>query len=229
MKILIIDDTHACQIKTQMLLEDIGYTATYVASNTNEALSIINAKPIDLIIADIILENELVFELKSVLIIKKIPCVFVTAAPIVSYYEQTKAFLNSRFLAKPFHALSLRSAIDSLDIECKQDDDIKGVYVTGKFRQKIFVAFDEILWLDAEGNYTTINTIAQKKYTIKRSLSQMALTLDNRFLKVGRATFINMEYVKRVDFSQGQININGNVIKIGRTYHGVIAQYLNMK
>ena len=226
MKILIIDDSHACQIKTQMVLEDIGYRVHYIANNTDEALKIINSKPIDLIISDIILENELIFELKSLLLVKKIPCIFVTAAPIEKNYEQTKAFPNSRFLMKPFQALSLRAAIDSLNIETEKE--VKGVYVTGKFRQKILLPFDEILWLDAEGNYTTINTVAQKRYTIKRSLSQLSGELDKRFLQVQRAAFVNMEYVKRVDFSQEEINVNGNMIKIGRTYHSTIAQYMNM-
>ena len=226
MKILIIDDSHACQIKTQMALEDIGYRVSYVANNTSEALRIINSKPIDLIISDIILEDELIFELKSLLLAKKIPCIFVTAAPIEKNYEQTKAFPNSRFLMKPFQALSLRAAIDSLNIETEKE--VRGIYVTGKFRQKILLSLDEILWLDAEGNYTTINTVAQKRYTIKRSLSQLSGELDKRFLQVQRAAFVNMEYVKRVDFSQEEINVNGNMLKIGRTYHSTIAQYMNM-
>jgi DNA-binding LytR/AlgR family response regulator len=229
MNILIIDDDATWQIKISMYLEEIENSHVHCCANTLEAIRFLAENTPDLIISDIILPDELIFEMKTTLLAKAIPCIFVSAAPIEKNYEQTKAFPNTRFLLKPFQALTLRATIDSLDIKPKYNNKMAGIFVVGKFRQKILVKLEEILWVDAEGNYSTVHTIHQKKYTLKKALAQIATDLDERFLQVQRAIYVNTEYINRIDFGQEKININGNILKIGRSYKSTIATYVNKK
>jgi DNA-binding LytR/AlgR family response regulator len=229
MNILLVEDDLIWQIKVQIMIEELGYTVAKQCSSSKEVIDYLAIEHPDLIIADIVLKNELIFELKEVLIKQNIPCIFMTAALIERNYEQTKVFSKARFLVKPFHILSLRDAIDSLEIEKCLENKINGIFVTGKLRQKILISFDEILWLEAQGNYSTINTIHQKKYIIKKALAKIAEELDPRFLQVQRAFFVNSEYINRVDFSQEQINLNGNIVKIGRKYRSSISTYINYR
>ena len=229
MNILVIDDDATWQIKITMLLEEICNNVIHCCSTTDEAVSFLEANTPDLIISDIILHDEDIFQMKAAFFAKAIPCIFISAASIAKNYEQTKTIPNTRFLLKPFEALTLRSAIDSLIIEKKQEDKKEGVFVIGKFRQKILLNFEEILWIDAEGNYSTVHTIQQKKYTLKKALAQLSIELDERFLQVQRSIYINTEYINRIDFKQRKINVSGMVLKIGRTYKNAIATYINSK
>jgi DNA-binding LytR/AlgR family response regulator len=229
MKILIIDDDLVWQMRIKMMLDEIGYKEVNCCASIDETIAYLNVTDkLDLIITDIVLGDEIIFELKSTFLIRKIPCIFITASPIENNYEQTRVFANTRFLVKPFHTLSLRGAIDDLMIGLKGEKK-EGVTVTGKLRQKIIIKYDEILWLEAGGNYTTINTIYQKKHTIKKALLQMAKQLDARFIQVERGIYINTEYINRIELSNRQINLKGNIIKIGRAYRNTLIEYVDSK
>lgn len=226
MNILLIDDDPVWLIKLDLMLEEIGYKALKCA-NLTDAGKIIDTNPIELIISDVILNDELIFQIKPILISKKIPCIFITAAPIHNNYLQAKSISNSRFLVKPFHLLTLRDAIASLTNNSHNATKEHGVVVSGKFKHKMLIKYEDILWLDAERNYTTIHALNQKKYTIKKALKQIATELDKRFLQVHRSVIVNADYITRINFMQDKIVINGNILKIGRSFKAAIATFLN--
>jgi two-component system, LytTR family, response regulator LytT len=230
MHILLIDDDPIWLIKIEVMLDEIGIKTIRKCSDLMDIENEIEDYSPDLIITDVILNDEVIFKIKPLLISKNIPCIFVSAAPIQSNYNQAKTIPNSRFLIKPFHTLTLQDAIESLSlIPPKTIDEEKGIHVYGKFRQKILIKLEDILWLDAERNYTTICTINQKKHTIKKALVQVATDLDTRFLQVHRSIIVNTDYIIRIDFAQDKINVNGNFLRIGRSFKNDIATFANKK
>jgi two-component system, LytTR family, response regulator LytT len=229
MNILIIEDDVIWQVKVQIMIEELGYTVSKCCSTSKQVEDYLATEQPDLIIADIVLKDELIFELRDIFIKQNIPCIFMTSALIERNYEQTKVFSKTRFLVKPFHAFSLRDAIDSLEIKALLKNAKNGIWVMGKLGQKILIKFNQILSLESEGNYTTIHTIDQKKYVVKKALVKIAPELSPKFLQIQRAAFVNADYISRVDFSQEELNLNGTIMKVGRKYHENIATYINKK
>lgn len=230
MNILLIDDDPIWLIKLDLMLEEIGLKNIQKCSAIIEAEKIIETDWVDLIITDVVLDDELVFKIKPLLVTKKIPCIFISAAPIENNYDLAKTITNSRFLIKPFHYLTLKSTIESLVTTLNDDNQKeKGLLITAKFKQKIIIKFEDILWLEAERNYTIICILNQKKHVIKKALIQVATELDKRFLQVHRSIIVNTDYITKITFMEDKIYINGNHLKIGRSFKSAIATFVNSK
>ena len=54
----------------------------------------------------------------------------------------------------------------------------------------------QIRWADVQGNYVTVH--AKADYTVKKTLSELAEMLDERFFRVGRSAIVNLTCVSRV-------------------------------
>jgi response regulator of citrate/malate metabolism len=114
MRTLIIEDNSFWQTKLQIASEECNLEVIETARNLIDAKSFFEHQTTDLIIADIELNKEIIFDLFKDKKIMAIPTIFVTISEKKEYYEMAKAIKNHFFIVKPFHTLTLQSAIDSL-------------------------------------------------------------------------------------------------------------------
>jgi two-component system, LytTR family, response regulator LytT len=220
MKILLIEDDRLLSLKYQMMIEEFGHTILANCKSVEEAQVSIAQNPPDLIVSDIMLGNRQSFELGAIL--QKIPTVFMTSFSEEEIQERAMQFPKSLFLVKPFHSLSLKSAIERLTtgfVEQQKSslDKESGIEVIGKHRQKRIISFKEIHWIETQGNYSTLNTI-DKKYSLKVSLRKIQEQLPKDFVQVHKAYIINLKFINRLDLGQGIITINGSEIPLGRNF-----------
>jgi response regulator of citrate/malate metabolism len=114
MKILIIEDDKIWQLRQQMVVESCEIENIVIASNIEEAHKAIYYTKIDLIIADIFLDNENIFDLyKTNKQALKIPTIFVTAEPNNNNYKNAEKLEQFIFLGKPILQNTLKSAINT--------------------------------------------------------------------------------------------------------------------
>lgn len=71
------------------------------------------------------------------------------------------------------------------------------------FNRTIFIAADDVLCLQGEGNYTFLHTRDRKRYLVSKTLKEFEKSLDGSiFLRVHKSYIINLAYVQRDLFSK---------------------------
>ncbi len=114
MRVLIIEDEVIWQCKLKIIAEKAGLDVAPLAANLTEAELVLQSDEIDLIIADIHLEKENIFNLLSKKAYSEIPTIITTSSETREDFLKSKKLANCVFLVKPFHHHSLLSTISFL-------------------------------------------------------------------------------------------------------------------
>jgi two-component system, LytTR family, response regulator len=212
-KVIIVDDEPEARELLITLLEDFpNIIVTAQSGNVDEALGYITANPPDIVFLDIHMPKKNGFDLTNSMRNLKIKShiIFITA------YDQyaIKAIKNAAFdyLLKPINEEELRDTIirfqsltNKVDIVEKMDNLYKAINGSSRLRFTTrsgftFINMHEIVYLEAEGNYTSIYLLNGKDETITQSFGQIEEELSsNNFFRINRSVIINLKYIARVN------------------------------
>lgn len=85
----------------------------------------------------------------------------------------------------------------------------------------VAVNTDEIIWLQAEKDYTWLIT-ASKRYLSSHGLGQLEQKLDaNLFVRVHRSSIVNLNFIQEIDKYPSSYDIsmsNGDTVRVSRSY-----------
>ncbi|MFN3381673.1 MAG: LytR/AlgR family response regulator transcription factor [Runella zeae] len=219
MKVLIIEDDLLWQLKHQMMVEQLLIGAKITVADTYEAAKTHLSRELpDLVIADIIINDDIVFELFTHSF-KKLPIIFVTEFPEEDLYKRAESLPNTTFLVKPFHKLTLKAAISVVSRRAGVTllDEGRFLPVLDKYRRHLNLPLFKVIWIESDGNYSIVNTTGQK-YIIKKSLTTMAAYLDEYFVQVQKSFIVNSKFIHQVDMALNKIDLHGHEIPIGRRF-----------
>lgn len=217
-KILIIEDEKSVRENIVTLLNEESYEALS-ASNGDSGISIAIAEIPDLIVCDIMMPGKdgyAVFkELSKNKITKTIPFIFLTAKVEHSDLRKGMELGVDDYLFKPFKIDELLKSIDTrlkkseirkaqlnLPVEKNKngkysDNDKIFVNVNGKPQ---LIIINEVLFIIAENQYTSINLLNGKTYLIRKSITYWEQLLpENSFLRIHRSTIINTNYLQKIE------------------------------
>ena len=128
------------------------------------------------------------------------------------------------YLMKPVHADKLFSVLGRAAEKLKKNERVIYLEQGGEMA---LVPLWQIRWADVQGNYVTIH--AKADYTFKRTLSELAESLDERFLRVGRSAIVNLTCVSRVTRTDIYLT-DGSVIPLPRgAYEKINRAIINME
>jgi len=227
-KTLIIDDEPEVRDLLRILLRnhsDIELSGA--ASNVDEAVSLaLKVKP-DLVLLDIQMPGKDGFsfleELRTYSLFPGI--IFVTA------YENyaVRAIRNAAFdyLLKPVVKEELFAAIDRFRefLNRNEKNDLNQLIELlnkarpGRIRLNtrtgyFFVDPDDIMFIEADGNYSHIKLVSGKTETSTLSLGNLEKLVESgNFLRISRSFIINMKYISRVDRRSNicELEANGHI------------------
>lgn len=92
-------------------------------------------------------------------------------------------------------------------------------------KKRIRVYLDEILHIESRKEYVNITTVTSS-YLTKYQISEIEDLLDKKkFLRIHRSFIVARE--KLSAFSAGEVEINGQIIPIGRSYKELVLSLLN--
>ena len=94
----------------------------------------------------------------------------------------------------------------------------------------IFIAADDVLCLQGEGNYTFLHTRDRKRYLVSKTLKEFEKTLDGSiFLRTHKSYIVNLAYVQRGMFNkERQVRLaDGREVAISRRRMKTITQQLS--
>lgn len=194
----------------------IDLKATF--TNAFEAITYLQQNKTDLIFLDIKMPDISGIDFLSSLV--NPPMVIFTTA----YSEHAvKSFELDAidYLLKPF-ALSrflkaCNKAIELYNLRNVQNDaEPTSIFIKDGYEQ-IKVQLEDILYIEASGNYTLIHLKEKKLLSTRVPISDMLLMLpSNKFIRSHRAYIVARDKISK--FDRNQIWINDKIIPIGATY-----------
>jgi two-component system LytT family response regulator len=224
MNVLIVDDELNAQKALSILIKALKPNVNIVglASSVNEAVEIIVKQKLDLVFLDINLGGENAFDLLNRIEKPAFHLVFVTA------YSQfaLKAFEYSAmdYLVKPIDHDDLIRVFEKLDklkinsLQTNQMDTLKehlserkDYIIINTEKEYCRVKIDDIVRLEADGNYSHVKTTNGKRYVVSKGLKHFEELLGELFFRVHHGHLINVNAITRIITSPDyQVELQNN-------------------
>lgn len=184
----------------------------------------------DVIICDLHLPGIDGFKVKEILAEDKntyaIPFIYLTGNKEINDIRHAMELGADDYIIKPVKVRDLLNLvlkrlerINSFK-SAKQSNlkDHDGKFIIKNGKQSLFVSFNDIKIISAEGYYTVVHLNNGKKITIKKSLKNWLTILpNNKFYQVHRNSIINIEMIEKLESGP-----NGNYIAKLKNYPELI-------
>lgn len=208
-KVILLEDNAIDTLKIEMMLsENIGkyqYELIGKFETLDSLLRFWANHQADVIIADIFNQKHpMGLELLKSPQAAFTPIVLMTNTQDKEVYVKAQAHRGVHCLIKPFHGITLVSAIEQAleqQQRSKQYDliDQKYLYLSGIGGRRERILFEEIVYLSSEANNCFIYT-STRKYVLKKSLTQLlSESLDETFVRVHQQYIVSKKHIKLID------------------------------
>lgn len=215
-KILVIEDDKIVRENIALLLNEEGYHVSS-ASNGADGIKIARHEFPDLIICDVMMDGMDGYKVLQTLNdepeTSSIPFIFLTAKVEKADIRLGMDLGADDYLFKPFDADDLLKSIENrlkrieklrADFESKEKaaenltmDDKLFIQVN---KRTHIINIAEILFINAEKQYSSIHLVDNKRYLIRKSISHWEKVLPERkFLRIHRSTVINIDYLVKME------------------------------
>lgn len=233
MKVVLVDDEPKARSILRNIIQDYctGIDIIAEASSVNEAVKIINKQQPDIVFLDIEMPNENGFALFDYFEKPPFETIFCTAYS--EYALQAFEVSAIDYLLKPISISKVQAAIEKAIKTRGQNKIIEQVAVlkenlSVQQLQKIglplsdglqFIKIDDLLYFEADGSYTHVIT-TKEKYMVCKKIKEFneLLQNDNRFYRVHRSYFVNIQKITKYSKKDGATLVfeNNKVIPVAR-------------
>ena len=228
MTCLILEDNPIARDIVIKLIDQVeNLTLSAVCGTAEEALIFFQHNTVDLILLDIEMPGLSGFEFLRQL--KKRPLVIIISGH-EKYAVYGYEFNVADYLVKPVQPQRFEQAIEKVAglLSTKsQDWGIQNkdfVFIKdSKVLQKI--NFNEILWLEAQGDYVKLNT-TQRTYMVHNTLKSIEDKLPPQFVRVHRSYLISLDKADRIE--ENIIYVKNKSIPVSDTYWKNLKDSLNI-
>ncbi len=249
-KILIVEDEAIIADDLRYILEDFDYAVTDFAVGYTEAIAALTREKPDLVLLDITIRGEKDGIDLAAFINKnyRIPFIFLTSHGDKSTIERAKATLPYGYLIKPFESDDVFAAIEMAlgRFAATPNDDDSAVEKTEKVAQNdaeklpffldnaIFVRhksifqkipFDDILFLEADSNYTKIHTTKQA-FMLRNTMKFIGEKLPEQFFRVHKSFIINCKNL--TGFDNSSVYFGDKYVPVGRSFSDGLMHKFNI-
>lgn len=204
---IIIEDQKGALENLQIALEP--YTKLIckgTAKNIKEGLSLCLKQKPNLIFLDVELGNEIGFDLIEELraFYNALPLIIMTTA----HDHYAKQAVNNDvlyFLSKPIDNDELQKALAKFE---KAQAEQRNHLVIKDKNGHTLMQYEDIVYIEAQSNYSDIYLKYGKKNTISKTLKEIESLLPNTFLRTHKSYLVNTRYIEKVNITQKQITLN---------------------
>ncbi len=240
LNILIVEDDFIISTDLQFRLEEMGYEVSGVCVSAEETIAFLKENTVDFAIFDINIKGQTDgIDLASIVSRHyKIPFVFLTSLVDQEFVERAKKVRPSAYMLKPFNEQELRIAIElaisnysagktaeiadsktkeeALDKEEAVHSPVQGVLFLKKQHKYFKIALENIMYVEADGNYTIIHTTTGDFIysTVLRKIEEKLP--EEMFMRVHRSYVVNVNHIDGV--SGNMITVDKSEIPVSRNY-----------
>jgi len=228
MKCLIIDDDEASRTLLMHLIKQVDYLQLAgVCNSPAEGLKALQKETIDLVFLDIEMP-----EMSGIDMLKNIdmpPAILTTTH--AEYALDAFEYNIVDYLVKPITLPRFIKAVEKARGLHSKNSPVseivdKNYFFIRKDSVLTKVPIKEILWIEALGDYLTVNTI-NKKYILHSTLKAIEGKIpQDKFIRVHRSFIINIDNVTSVEDTT--IYINNTAIPVGAMYKENFIKVLNL-
>lgn len=210
-KAVIIEDSEDSIELLSGLLEDYlpEIELVGIAKDLESGISLINEKAPDLVFLDIELNDKTGFELLKAFPNKNFEVIFVTG--FNSYAIEAFKHNALHYIVKPVNPTDLIEAVNRIK-KTRNEDEVKEstIYKSNKsIDKKIdistenetkFVPLKDIKYIKADGSYSFIYLISNKKILVSKLLREMEkkLSKEEEFFRVSKSYIVNLNHVSLI-------------------------------
>lgn len=220
-KILIIEDDPTWSVFIESIFHESDFQVVGFANTFTKAEAMFEGLNPDILICDIMIDNQKIFKFLDEPKYRNFPIIFMTSHAEENNFDISQNYPKSIFLAKPFHKFTLLSTVnfikDKLNISTKVIDE-NFIKFRGKQGQYLNITFENIIFIESEGNYCSFWVQGNRKYVKKIPLKKVMLDLDNRFVRVHKRYIINSGFIRRIDLGNKIVIVGEQNIPIGRGF-----------
>ena len=223
--ILIVEDELLIAAEIERALARLGHTPLPPVDNSDEALSVLAAQPVELVLMDINIAGDCDGIAAALLVRRQfaVPVVFLTARSDSATLNRAKLAQPYGFLVKPFTDDSLRVQIELALFNAYEagpvgpvlDTADAGTEVLGpaercpKFKDYLFVRkgsghvkvqLSDILYFEALQNYVRLHTV-RERFVFDSTLKELEQKLPDQFFKTHRSHIVNLDHVQAYEES----------------------------
>jgi two-component system LytT family response regulator len=214
---IIVDDEPIARDILKNYIEQVPYL-TLVASceDAFEAMRVLNAGDIDLILLDINMPRLTGFEMLRSL--KKYPAVIITSA-YPEYALEGFELSVTDYLLKPFSFPRFVQATEkvinkTIQIPALKEEELFLMVKSDKKLAKVF--FDEISYVEAYGNYIFIY-MGQERVMSKQTLTQFEHQLPaSKFARIHKSYVASLKAIKYLEGNE--VSVAGKKLPVGKVY-----------
>lgn len=229
MNCIIVDDDEMSRMAMKHLVSQVQFLKLIgTCSSATEALNILNNEKIDLMLLDIEMPDMSGLELVNSL---KAPPLTILATSKKDYAIEAFESNVIDYIVKPvlldrFYK-AIAKAKDKFDNLPSTIDFSGANYVFIKSNGTLVkINITEILWIDALGDYMTINT-ANKKYVVHSTMKVIESKLpSDKFIRVHRSYLISIDSITAID--DNVVIIGKQLIPVGAVYKENLTKRLNL-
>ncbi|MFC5411287.1 response regulator [Larkinella bovis] len=249
-QILVIEDEAILAMDLSDTLEEEGYYVVGIANNGRKALELFKTQRVDLVICDIQLKGDWdgIETIAQIQAVRPVPVIYTTALSDKQTLDRAKPTLPSAYLTKPVlinnlriaielalynfsHKLELAPADESVELNSILERDSPSRETILRIDNLIFIKhnyqfvkilLEDILYLEADGAYTTIVT-HDRKYAIRLTISTLLDRLSE--MQLARVHRSYAVHIKKVEgFSDREITVGKYTVPLGRQYKQLFIQ-----
>ncbi len=229
MKVVIVDDEKDAVSSLELMLNEFcpGTTIIGKAFSVIDAIKEIQNKKPDLVFLDIEMPHGTGFDILESIPDRKFAVIFTTAHNDYAIKAIKASALD--YLLKPVDIEELQNAIKKAEEQIQKSifPTLNKEISVSQIPKKIavqssnsteFVNIDEIIRLEAEGSYSNIFLINNKKIIASKNLKEFQNMLpQNMFYRAHNSHLINLLQVKRFLRNEGMVEMNdGSSITLSR-------------
>ncbi len=241
-RILIVEDEPFIAENLQEMLSIFGYEDTEIANSANQAIKAIKTSRPDMVLLDVKIKGDQDgIELGGIIQNQyQIPFLYITSYSDKETVNRAKHTHPLGFIVKPFTKDDVYAAIEvalynkgriasgggknSVN-ENPNANSNDSIFVKKKTLLEK-VKYENLLWIEADGNHITIHVDDGRSYTIRKSLKEITDKLPkDRFLRVHKSFVVQVDAVTAIDSSN--VHMGDRKIPIGRSYYNAFTATLN--
>lgn len=227
-KVLIIEDDPTCSLFVESIISESKYELVGTANTMTKAKAMIEGFNPDILISEIRIQNVIIFDFLDTEKYLGVPIIFMAHQMDDRFYELSQTIPKTTYLTKPFHKFTLLSTLDLLLSKYRLKSIVDKPFISIRENQQQVkeILFDDIVWVEAEGNYTIIHIDSGMEYVYKKKLKECLEELDAMFIRVHKGYIINKKYITRINLTSREITVNDRIVPIGRTYRSELDSLL---
>ena len=228
-RILIVEDEPIIARDLSYMLEDLGYQVLKIAHSAEDAMVFLQKEPIDLALLDINLAGSLTgIDLAHWINQKmQLPFVFLTSYSDKETLAKAKIAEPFGYLVKPIDEQNLKTTLEIAQynfqiyqqkntVEKEEPFWLENEFFIRHKGELVKVRIPDILYAEANDNYTLIHTNEQKfivSATLKKVEGKLA-TLP--FYRIHRSYLINLKCIDKV--AQDDVYVGGKCLPLSKKY-----------